>query len=590
MPTVPYNPVQPGEPGNVPIPYRTDAGVSPTAFGAGIGTAMEHLGGEAEKTADMLERNALSLQDLANRASTDKADTQFMTEAGAEHAKFNAMEGGDRAAYYPTYQKNLTAIRERIRGTLPNAMTQRMYDSQTLRTLGQTIFNGAGLAATGAHQDAIQSIEGRIAAQTNLAASLKDPQAIEEAKDDIRALSVTHDHLKGITDQRAIDGNANTAASKIDRDYLDHLSRTDLDKAQDEFDKRRKKMSEPDQKYVQDLIDNKQNSVGATGIADEVMAANEVDGELKASYKVLEEQARQKARERAPDNAALEQHSVQQLKSMYNQKKYGDIQEKNESMQTIAALVEGGARTKAAIMDDPKGSAAVMSLPATDRNNLDKKIGSWVAAREKNHNDEMMTQLAGMRMSAHDEFLMLDPFDEKYNLNQLNIRTILNQQRIDLKARPQDDPRPWHALSTLKAAMGPQLQTLGLYKRAGNEDAFDHFMGSLTTALDSWQQTHNDRPASNKDVIETIGPSLIKQATVPGRLWGTNVETFFQQAPTDAFSKSYLRDNPDADSEEVQKEFNRARLLQLYSAPAQKVKDRWPTVPPDKSPTPPPSR
>jgi hypothetical protein len=584
MPTVPYNPVPTVSPDSTPVQYRTTAGVSETAFGANIGEAMQRFGGAAEKVGDVLEKSALSQQDLANRAAVDKADAQFMVDAGAEHAKFGAMQGAAAADYYPTYTKNLQDIRERVRQTLPNPATEKMYDSQSRRTLSQTIYNGAGHAATEQHKDAIESINGRIVAATALAASLRDPTAVNQVKEKIAALVRVRDHdLKGMTapeDQEAVEGAVRLATSKLDRDWLEHQMDIDVPKAKEEFEKRRAggKMTEEDQRHIQDRLDTKENSVGARGIVDATIRDNEVEGELKASYKQLEQQVVKKA-EALSDNPAVKQNAVSQLRAEYNRRKYSDVQEKGESMQVIGDLVEAGAKSSADVMADPKGAAAVMNLKPSERLLLDKKIATWVASRDKVHNEGMMRQLDGMRTSSKEEFLNLDPYDENLNLSQANIKTIRAQQRQDLKARPQDDPRPWRAMTQLRADMGPQLQALGLYKRAGNEDAFDHFMGTLSTALDSWQETHGDRPPSAKDIKETIGPSVLRQITVPGRFWGTNTETFFQQAPSDSFSKSYLRDNPNADSEEIQREFNRGRLLKLYqTTPGSRAKDfgdRW---------------
>jgi hypothetical protein len=62
---------------------------------------------------------------------------------------------------------------------------------------------------------------------------------------------------------------------------------------------------------------------------------------------------------------------------------------------------------------------------------------------------------------------------------------------------------------------------------------------------------------------------LIKSA--PTQNWfqrnitGGRTDTpFFQQAPTDTFRERYMKDNPNAEDEEVQREFNRARLLKMY--------------------------
>src|SRR6516225_6944657 len=157
MPQVPYSPIPSQGPADIPTPFRTDTGATPTAFGAGIGEAQERFGAQMEKASDVITTQVLANKDIANRAEQDKLDAEFMEKAGQEHQKFSAMQGGERAAYFPTYMANLKAIRDDVRSRASNPMVQKMFDTSSLSTLGRTIFNGAGVAGSGAREDAIKS-------------------------------------------------------------------------------------------------------------------------------------------------------------------------------------------------------------------------------------------------------------------------------------------------------------------------------------------------------------------------------------------------------------------------------------------------
>lgn len=609
MPTVPYNPI-PEAPQNVPAPYRTDAGATPQAFGYGFGESLQRFGAAGEALGNVLSKNALEMQDLNNRAATDKADTQFMTEAGAEHAKFNAMEGGERAAYFPTYMKNLKDIREKIRDSLPNPMVQKMYDSQTLRTLGQTIFNGAGAAATAAHEDAIKSNQARQAATVAWTAAQDDPAAVDEGKEKLRRLSIEHSRLTGVSDPEAVAGKADIASSVIDKAYIENLMPKDLEKAKEEFEKRKGHMSGPDQEHVQNMLNNHETSIGATANADDVVKkhTDPSTGQLdpKVTYQQLVNETRQLAQQRAPGMKSVEQASVARVETMYKEKVYGDAQTKNTNMNVIYGLINNnGARSTADLMRFDEGRAAVAGLPEKDRSNLDKTINTVVAAKEKAYNDEAMKMFAGMRLNDNGQFVQLDPFDEKYGLNDHNITTILNQQRQDLQKRgPTDDPRAWTALRTLQGSMGATLDKLGVSRgQPGyDRDKANLFMGSLTSAIQAWTDDHNGRPPSQKDITDIIGPDLIKTTLVPRGAVGQ----FFGLAPTQerAFEKkfeddpnfkadAYRRENPDKDDDEIQRDYNRVRWLKFYEkktsagAPGEKVGERWPTTSPTGYPGPP---
>lgn len=118
------------------------------AFGAQGAKAVSTLGTALEQTGDRLFTRAVALQQLNNETEARDADTQYMIQAGKLHADFSTLEGKAASDAYPKFQADLEAIRTSIRNGLSNPMAQKLFDSNSLSTMGRTIFNGAGHAAS----------------------------------------------------------------------------------------------------------------------------------------------------------------------------------------------------------------------------------------------------------------------------------------------------------------------------------------------------------------------------------------------------------------------------------------------------------
>src|SRR5207237_421186 len=83
-----------------------------------------------------------------NHSEAQQADADYMARAGELHAAFSARQGKDAVDAYPQYMEDLRKARTDIGSGLSNPMSQKLYDAQSLSTMGRTIFNGAGHAAT----------------------------------------------------------------------------------------------------------------------------------------------------------------------------------------------------------------------------------------------------------------------------------------------------------------------------------------------------------------------------------------------------------------------------------------------------------
>lgn len=161
MPQVPYTGVPQVAPQLDPTPrYTVDA--IPAAFGVNVAQAIEGLGKTGEAVGNEVFARGIAMQDLYNHSESQDADAQYMQKAGELHAEYSSKQGKDAVDAYPQYIKDLQDSRKDIRDGLSNPMSQKLFDTGSLSTMGRTIFNGAGHAATQNKAYAVGSSKARI--------------------------------------------------------------------------------------------------------------------------------------------------------------------------------------------------------------------------------------------------------------------------------------------------------------------------------------------------------------------------------------------------------------------------------------------
>jgi hypothetical protein len=143
---------------------RFQADVRPESFGVNVWQSVRQLGQTADTVGNEIFARGIAMQDLANHSEAQKADADYMAKAGELHATFSARQGKDAVDAYPQYMDDLRKARTDIGAGLSNHMSQKLYDAQSLSTMGRTIFNGAGHAATQNKLYAVQSSQSKVAA------------------------------------------------------------------------------------------------------------------------------------------------------------------------------------------------------------------------------------------------------------------------------------------------------------------------------------------------------------------------------------------------------------------------------------------
>src|ERR1700678_3469110 len=162
MPQVPYTGVPSVAPQLDPTPrYQVD--VDPASFGVNVWQATKQLGETEGKVGDEIYARGLAMQDLYNHSEAQQGASDYMQKAGELHANFSSLQGKEAVDAYPQYIQDLKDARTGIRDNLSNEMSGKLYDAESLSTMGRTIFNGAGHAATQNKAYAVSASDARVA-------------------------------------------------------------------------------------------------------------------------------------------------------------------------------------------------------------------------------------------------------------------------------------------------------------------------------------------------------------------------------------------------------------------------------------------
>lgn len=570
MPTVPglvpdVAPSSGGTPG-------VSVNVTADAFGGDVGRALSGLGTGMEGFGDKIWAQAVDLQKLRNQSEVDKADADYMEKTGIIHAKFDALQGVDAQNAFPQYIKDLKDLRDNTKSTLSNPTSQKMFDTISLSTMGRTIFNGAGHAATQTKAAAIDAVGSRLKTTIDTAAASDDPQQVDDARGKAQALNIQLHQLKGTPD--SIADSQHIINSSLDSNVIINAAKKDPFTAADMLEEKRGTLTKDDYDSADKFITSQRRAVGSANTANEIWASGQGDDkkpQLSEDQMVAEGRAR--AAKDAPDDPIYAQHVESAIRTKYAHEKQAERQFTWDNKQQISVAMQNGADSVQKILADPKSAAAYHSLSPTQQNAVPGEINRYVRARDYADNQRSMTTLNGLAKNDVLQFLDTDVTAPEWKLSQPQIRTAQNMQ-AELKKNQNQDPQVNRAMGELRGAIGSQLQALGIYHRdAKNPDDYDHFTGALSESLSAWQSAHG-KPAQPKDITDTIAPQLLKQHQVPGTFWGTNTSNplYKDVLGTDkykAFAEDHAKDRadkgePEPTQQETERLYYRGLAQTLY--------------------------
>lgn len=581
MPQVPYNPVPtvaPTERGTPSINVSTPA----AAFGGTVGPALEHLGKQFEHTGDELFKRAIALQELQNDTVAREADTQYMIKAGELHAKFSSLEGANASpAALKQYSADLQSLRTSIRQGLPNDAARKIYDPSSMQTMGRSIFNGAGHAATQMKRAA----SGTAIAQADMIKNriYNDPSdevGYGSGLKDLAGIGQTLAGLEGWTpDQYKNWLDKQTSSALAHR--ITGVAKNEPFKAEEMMIKFANKLYLDDKDKVENIVRTQTRNTGARIEETKINAdfnKPPVEGEPERSLETRVQESQVRAKEIAPNDPLFAEALKQRVISGYQQHKKIVKDTENQNSEDINTAIMGGfSNGKVPTNIDefkavsPQVANIYDSLPPRKQLEIPGKINRYNAAITKQTHEETATKLVGRSINDVEGFLNTDITQEP--LSQPDMRKFMKMQD-DKRKNAAADPRVTRAIGQLRSSMGDQLEALNVYRRTdSNKEDYDHFTGTLQSALEIWQ-SENKKPPTYEEITKIIGPQVIKQTKVPGLIfgdwWPGKSDPFFKQTVPDKFKTELKNDvvskgGDEPNDEQIYKAYVRTQLLKLYS-------------------------
>lgn len=532
------------------------------AFGGAVGHALSGLGGAVEQGSDKIWARAVEFQDLKNRADVDKADAAYMEKAGILHAQFSALQGDAAQQAFPKYISDLKQAREDIRGGLSNEMVQKMYDSQTLSTMGRTIFNGAGHAGQQAKVAAVDAINQRQVVAMGMAANTDDPVLRETMRQKVLALNAEK-HAQTGTMESLPESNFQVNSSLF-ANQIQYQARKDPVGAEEELESRKMLMTKEDYDQTVNKVRTFRNAIGSQNLAQDIYNSGVKDNEQTLSLKDMQDMARKRAQKEFPDDAEYQRHAIDAIDHVWRQGVTAEQQGRWSNKQVIAGAQLGGAKTLQELLADPAAAQAYHSLPARDQKAITFDYNNKA-------DDSNFTRLWGQAKS-QDEDVRAQFMDADLNKEPLteSARRRLISERDRILKQPNEDPRVWRAMSWLRGANGSQLEAVGVYRRnAKSPEDFDNFVGTLDQALEDWQSQHS-KAATQEDVVKKIAP-LIMQSQTNRTLFGfgPQAEETKLIEPTPEFRKAAIADrvnhgDPEPTDAQIRRDYVRMTLKDKY--------------------------
>lgn len=530
MPQIPYSPVPSVAPSEAATP-SFHLNVPEGAFGGGVAAATEGLGAKTSAVGNELWGRAVALKQLDNEAEARDADTKYMMTAGQLHADYSALQGADAKAAFPKYQTDLAEARTKLRDGLSNPMAQKMFDSSSLSTMGRSIFNGAGHAASEFKQYTIGTAVAQMGVDAKTASDNPNDEGLFQEKLTRTKENASHvAALKGAPagspqeQLTTLTATSNLWAQRI----IGKAKNGDPFEAAKYLDDNRTKLTEQDRLRVEGIVRGEGRAQGSNRIANEVYKPD-------ATLASLEAAAEKRAKELAPEDPVLAQHAVAAIKGKYNQDKYAGKQQKDDDVQAYKeAVAQGstgqGVKTELELRQMPGMTEVIERLPPSVRNDIPGYINRFNKQRDQATNDESKLRLNGLfsNPDTREEALNLDLTKEKLSVGDM---MRFQDKQVKLRKDLEGDPRVSRAVGWMQQGMGAQLEALGVYKRTdANKDLYDKFRGSVQVGIDSFIED-NKRPPNYKEFMDQIAPRLLQTrdtSMIFGKLWPTETPFFDQ--------------------------------------------------------------
>ena len=557
MAKVPYSPISTEAPTTQGAPsISVNAGGA--AFGTNVAEAIGGLGKAVEGAGNELFSRAVALKQLDNESEAREADTQYMIQAGTLHANFNALEGKERAQALPQYMKDLQDSRTKLRSGLSNPMAQKMYDASSLSTMGRSIFNGAGAAASANKEYAHSSLS----AQHDLLVkgvydNPDDDSSFRAAIDENHKSSATRAALSvgGYSPEREElmikQGDSTIAANRILG-----MARNNPLKASQMLKqyKDEKLLFGNDEKTVTDKVQSLTQTVGTNAIATAVLQKHlQPDGSYEKSASDMQAETVKAATATYPDDPKMATAAAQAFDHNYNQHQWAVQQDQRALNQTLNNYIVKGATSVGMLPPD-----AVKQMTPTQIKAFPGQANAYVRAEQVQTDQKQYHDLLGEYNNDNGKFMDRDIMREP-GISKQNMDFFLGLQR---KAQANGDPRVSRAMQQIKGASPQILDDLQVTGKSKDPATANQFVGALHEAIQSYQETNGKAP-DEKTITKEIFPAVTRQVTQDGWIWNSKVP-FFSSSIPDKYKEEYLKVKPDATDPEIRQTYARQMFDQFF--------------------------
>lgn len=583
MPQVPYQPfstVKPTDAGPSGISVATPE----AAFGGAVAHAISSLGQNVEHAGDELWKRALALQELKNESDAREATSQYMMHVGELHAQFGTLQGKAAVDAYPGYIKDVQDSRKQFMGSLGNDQARKMYDRESMPTMGRTIFNGAGHAASQGKAYAAGTAQARIDATNDYI--LHNPEDDNAFRTGItQAVQLVRDVKAPIAgwgkDQTDLAVNKERSSLVLAR--ITGLAKTKPFMAQEVLDQQKEDLFGPDLQKAEDVVKTNIYNTGSRMISQEVNGPTEL-GKREEPLQDRIDRAVKIAEKQRPDDPLFPDFVRDRVTADFNKDKAVKRDAEYTNRNTIAAALTGGVGGKLPITVEE----LIASSPAVEQawNGLDAihqqpylKALAANAKGDKGWTNDTLRQYQQMKgMSSADpvEFLASDVIGT--NLPNSAKRELINlQQRLQSKS--EGDPRVHKALQIL----GPSMQAAGITR--DRKDDYYQFVGGLQEALNTFQEQNKRAPKFEE--VQAIGKQLMQEQIDPEKwTFGVMKRTtpLYQQSVPEAEEKvikadpMWARIGVEPTEAQIKEIYIRKRYKELFGGSAKKPQE-GPQVP-----------
>lgn len=505
----PYPTVDPSQQGLPGFNVRTPG----EAFGGGIGEGVAAVGKELEKVGGQLFERAVALQTTANEAEAKEAESEYLIATGKMHADYNALQGKDAVDAYPKYVEDLRGLRAKMREGLSNDDVRRRFDGPSLGTMGRTIHNGAGHAASQNKRYVAGASAAKLDAERE--AALQSPEDEVNFQRSLKNIDTevygTQMHVFGWSPEQAKKA-ADEYKSKLLASRITGLARKQPFLANDLLEANRKNLQSEDIERVERTVQTQMNTTGSRNIASKQTADLYEGRDDGRSLQQRLDDAHKEADRVAPNDPLFKDYVTQHVISNFSRSKAIKRDFDFDNKQTIDGAMVGGYGTLPTTVDelvalDPKVQSAWEHMPPAQQRSYMKALAQNAKGETVSWTNESLAryqQLKGMAQEDPEEFLVIDPIAEKFPRSAQ--RELINLQQ-KMKSKPEQDPRVTRAMRIL----APMLQVAGVTP-TNNKDDYMQFVGAMQDTITDWME-HNKKTPPVKD-IQLMGARLLQEKAV----------------------------------------------------------------------------